>query len=43
MFVFSVPWDRNVVTKEDEKIANYSPVSSTVIGTTLILQETLGI
>ena len=25
MFVdFSVPWDRNMVTKEDEKITNYS-------------------
>ena len=22
---FSVPWDRNVVTKEVEKITNYSP------------------
>ena len=24
---FSVPWDRNVVAKEDEKIAKYSPLA----------------
>ena len=25
MFLSQVPWDRSVVTKEDEKITNYSP------------------
>ena len=24
---FSVPWDRNVILKEDEKLANYSPLA----------------
>ena len=24
---FSVPWDKNVIVKEDEKINNYSPLS----------------
>ena len=27
---FSVPWDKNVVTTEDEKIANYSPLAKEI-------------
>ena len=27
---FSVPWDRNVMRKEDEKILNYSPLAKEI-------------